>query len=60
MSKSENKVAVPYLRAKAQDYFEAIGGGLDPALFEDELDPSRNSRATPVSRITCLYSGFIL
>ena len=28
------QVGVPYLRAKAQDYFEELGGGLDPELAE--------------------------
>lgn len=27
---------VPYIRAKAQDYYESLGGGVDPSLFEDE------------------------
>ncbi|PAV21095.1 cyclin-dependent kinase inhibitor [Pyrrhoderma noxium] len=29
-------VMVPYIRAKAQDYYESLGGGVDPSLFEDE------------------------
>ena len=51
-------VAVPYLRAKAQDYFEALGGGVD----HDVLDESMNVRqqqalSEPVSTFpqgTCL------
>ena len=27
---------MPYFRAKAQDYFESLGGGIDPSLFEDD------------------------
>lgn len=26
---------MPYLRAKLQDYYEALGGGLDPAMLEE-------------------------
>lgn len=29
------QVGVPYIRAKAQDYYESLGGGLDAALLED-------------------------
>ena len=33
-------VGLPYLRAKAQDYFEELGGGID----HDILDESANTR----------------
>lgn len=26
---------MPYLRAKAQDYYERLGGGIDPDIMED-------------------------
>ncbi|OCB90859.1 cyclin-dependent protein kinase inhibitor [Sanghuangporus baumii] len=29
-------IAVPYLRAKAQDCFEALGGGIDPSIFDED------------------------
>ena len=29
------QVGVPYLRAKAQDYYESVGGGVDPELLDD-------------------------
>lgn len=29
------QVGVPYLRAKAQDYFEELGGGIESDLLED-------------------------
>ncbi|KAI0347330.1 hypothetical protein BDW22DRAFT_1387481 [Trametopsis cervina] len=36
-------VGLPYVRAKAQDYFEALGGGLDHDLF-DENEQHRQAR----------------
>ncbi|KAI5124795.1 hypothetical protein M0805_005429 [Coniferiporia weirii] len=39
-------VVVPYLRAKAQDYYEALGGGVDPNLFEEEQSPRVSSEDT--------------
>ena len=32
------KVGIPYLRAKAQDYFEALGGGDNSGVVEEGLD----------------------
>jgi len=29
------QVGLPYLRAKAQDYYESVGGGIDLALLDD-------------------------
>lgn len=26
---------MPYLRAKAQDYYESLGGGIDPDLLDE-------------------------
>ncbi|KAI0092625.1 Pex12 amino terminal region-domain-containing protein [Irpex rosettiformis] len=37
-------VGLPYLRAKAQDYFEALGGGVDHDLF-DQNEQSRQARS---------------
>lgn len=34
------QVGVPYIRAKAQDYFEELGGGVDPEILEGS-GPSR-------------------
>ena len=31
---SFSQVGVPYLRAKAQDYFEALGGGIDSEILD--------------------------
>ncbi|CAL1701371.1 unnamed protein product [Somion occarium] len=37
-------IGLPYLRAKAQDYFEELGGGLDPEIAEaDELRRQRST-----------------
>ena len=43
-------VGLPYFRAKAQDYFEALGGGIDHDL--DEGGSSRQQRilSEPVRR----------
>ena len=30
------QVGLPYLRAKAQDYFEALGGGVDHDLLDED------------------------
>lgn len=38
------QVGLPYLRARAQDYFEALGGGVDHEVF-DENAQSRQARA---------------
>lgn len=29
------QVGVPYIRAKAQDYYESLGGGVDTDLIEE-------------------------
>lgn len=29
------QIAVPYLRAKGQDYYESLGGGIDSDILED-------------------------
>lgn len=29
------QVGLPYLRAKVQDYYESVGGGIDPELLDD-------------------------
>jgi peroxin-12 len=39
-------VGLPYLKAKAQDYYERIGGGVDSDLFSDS--PAAQRRAAEV------------
>ncbi|KAG8996813.1 ubiquitin-protein ligase peroxin 12 [Tulasnella sp. JGI-2019a] len=34
-------VAIPYIRAKAQDYYESLGGGVDADLLTEGADRSR-------------------
>lgn len=34
---------MPYLRAKAQEYYEILGGGMDPDLFDEDQSPRRTS-----------------
>ncbi|EJD01250.1 cyclin-dependent protein kinase inhibitor [Fomitiporia mediterranea MF3/22] len=47
-------VAVPYLRAKSQDYYEAVGGGVDSSLFEDGTD----HRSHPRNRENNIHARF--
>ena len=35
------QVGIPYLRAKAKDYYEELGGGTDPEVMEDITDVRR-------------------
>lgn len=46
-------VLVPYLRAKAQDYYESLGGGIDPSLFEDEPSSQRSEDASASLQARC-------
>ncbi|KAH8118535.1 cyclin-dependent protein kinase inhibitor [Phellopilus nigrolimitatus] len=49
-------VAVPYLRAKAQDYFEALGGGVDPSLFdENTIRSTLDAEDSLISRLRAAY-----
>ena len=32
---NSSQVGLPYLRAKAQDYYESVGGGVDPEILDD-------------------------
>jgi hypothetical protein len=34
-------VGIPYVRAKARDYFEELGGGIDTDILEDVSDARR-------------------
>jgi len=42
-------VGVPYLRAKARDYFEELGGGIDTDILEDVSDARRIQALTDQS-----------
>ena len=35
------QVGIPYLRAKAKDFYEELGGGIDPDVMEDIADTRR-------------------
>jgi hypothetical protein len=37
------QIGVPYIRAKAQDYFEQLGGGVDADLLEGNGAPTQSS-----------------
>lgn len=38
-----SKVGLPYLRAKAADYFEALGGGLEHDIFDENARSRQDS-----------------
>jgi hypothetical protein len=38
------QVGLPYIRAKAQDYFEELGGGIDPEILQGS-DATRHAQA---------------
>lgn len=46
------KVGLPYLRAKAQDYFEELGGGIDADLLDNSEGARQTRRLTEQVRIT--------
>lgn len=48
------QVAVPYLRAKAQDYFEELGGGVDSEVLEGS-GHSRQAHDDQVHEIQLLW-----
>jgi peroxin-12 len=48
---THTKVCVPYLRAKAQDYFESFGGGVPPDLLEDGASHRTQALTDPVRQI---------
>jgi hypothetical protein len=55
----EFQVGIPYLRAKAKDYYEELGGGIDPEVMEDITDVRRIQALTDQARIIlCLLSDF--
>lgn len=43
-------MAVPYLRAKLQDYYESLGGGIDSEALDDDMGAIRR---TTVARDVC-------
>jgi hypothetical protein len=38
LSRIASQVGMPYIRAKAQDYFEELGGGLNSDILDETLD----------------------
>lgn len=52
-------VAIPYIRAKAQDYFEALGGGLDTDLMDDETSMSSGRMLSDESLSARLKKVFV-
>lgn len=37
------QVGVPYIKAKAHDYYEQLGGGIDSSILDDTLSSVRPS-----------------
>ena len=57
----EFQVGIPYLRAKAKDYYEELGGGIDPDVMEDITDLRRIQALTDQARtIRCSLSDFLV
>lgn len=40
------QVGLPFLRAKAQDYYEDLGGGLDTEVIQESMDVRQVQRMT--------------
>ena len=54
------QVGIPYLRAKAKDYYEELGGGIDPDVMEDITDVRRiRSLTDQVFTCQCWLSVFV-
>ncbi|KAF8974684.1 cyclin-dependent protein kinase inhibitor [Flammula alnicola] len=49
-------VGVPYIRAKAQDYFEALGGGLSSDVLDEGLDARQIQALADEARIFLILS----
>ena len=50
---------MPYIRAKAQDYFEELGGGVNSEILDETLDARQIQALTDQVRISFL-SGLII
>lgn len=42
------QVGVPYLRAKAQDYYEQLGGGIDSDILDESFEGRRLRLSRPL------------
>ncbi|KAG8960148.1 ubiquitin-protein ligase peroxin 12 [Tulasnella sp. 419] len=42
-------VGIPYIRAKAHDYYEQLGGGVDPEALEEASQFERNTSRTSIT-----------
>ena len=51
------KVAIPYLRAKAHDYYEQLGGGISSDILEDTSDGRRIQALADDVRHLCAENG---
>ena len=50
------QVGLPYLRAKAQDYFEALGGGVDHEVLDEDAH-NRQARSVNNEVGACFGTG---
>lgn len=46
-----SQVGVPYLRAKAQDYYEELGGGVNSDVLDEGLDARQVRALTDAVRL---------
>jgi len=54
------QVGIPYLRAKAKDYYEELGGGINPEVMEDIANVRRIQALTDqVSTCRCWLSDLL-
>ena len=57
------QVGVPYLRAKAQDYYEQLGGGVDADIINQSITARRaafDQVYSPLGRRACLLIRVIV
>ncbi|THH02397.1 hypothetical protein EW026_g447 [Hermanssonia centrifuga] len=51
-------IGIPYLRAKAQDYFEALGGGVDPDILDENAATQQQRALTEENMVANLRRAF--
>lgn len=54
-----SQVGVPYLRAKAQDYYEELGGGVNSDVLDEGLDARQVRALTDAMRLPPTSKNFI-
>lgn len=55
------QILVPYVRAKAHDWYEQLGGGADSDLFAESTHQQPQTQSLQsVSSRQCLYAGLYI